>query len=58
MTKKTHVINVAVERERQNKSAVKAVRSEAKRASEIAKNTSAYEPQRKGKPNWTKPQKN
>ncbi|MGY3584343.1 hypothetical protein ACVIGB_006599 [Bradyrhizobium sp. USDA 4341] len=57
MTKKTPVVDVAAERERQNKLDVKGVRAVTKRGGEIAKGTLTYEPQRKGKPDWLKPPK-
>lgn len=56
MTKKTR-LDVAAERERQNKSDLKSVRTVAKEAGKIAESTSAYAPQRKRKPNWLKPPK-
>jgi hypothetical protein len=47
MSKKANPDYVARERERQIKKAVEGEREIAKRAGEIAKHTSAYDPQRK-----------
>lgn len=57
MSKKANPDDVACERERQNKGDLKGVRETAKRASEKAKRTSTYDPQRKNPPNWLKPPK-
>ncbi|MDE5458544.1 hypothetical protein GWE18_38370 [Bradyrhizobium sp. CSA112] len=59
MTKETQPppTDVTAALEQDNKSDLKISKTVAKRAGEIAKATSTYDAQRKGKPDWLKPPK-